>query len=181
MKNFSLIALTTLLLSADAFATTLSCKVVGTKTEVDQADLNDGETYTDLNKFLSAKSATIEVNAQKATLSLFDKNDVAITLPLSLGYHDGKYQYKDLTSVEMTPYKTKAYTQRGEIAFYNDNITLLDDSYGVHFDMIFNQAELTSKASVLHVRLWTASVGEPDDDSGKQSLWGSSNISLICK
>ena len=83
MKNFSLIALTTLLLSADAFATTLSCKVVGTKTEVDQADLNDGETYTDLNKFLSAKSAIIEVNAQKATLSLFDKTDVAITLPLS--------------------------------------------------------------------------------------------------
>lgn len=181
MKNLSLIALTTLLLSANAFAKTYSCKVIGTKTEVDQADLNDGESYPDLKKFLDAKSAAIEVNDNKATLSLFDKNDVAMTLPLSLGYHDGKYHYNDVTTVEMTPYKTKAYTQRGEIAFYNDAITLLDDSYGVHFDMIFNQAELSSNASVLHVRLWTASVGEPDDDSGKQSLWANSNISLICK
>jgi len=168
------------LLSLSAFADSYSCKVIGNKTDVDSANLNDGESYPDLKTLLGAKSAKIEVNGKKATLQLFDQSGAALALPVYQGMNGTKEKFDNETALQLSSYQTKAYTQRNESAFANDNVTVLDNSYGLHFDLIFKQDELQA-GGTLHARLWTAAVGEPDDDSGNQGLFDNSSLFLICR
>ena len=177
MKTF-VVFMTASLLSASAFAgTTLSCKATGFKTEVDQADLNDGQSYPDLKKVSLTKTVQIEVGDKSLTLQMFDGNGQAITVPV---YNHQTNQYDQISNIPMQANQRTSYTKRGEVGYSDDQASVLDDSFGSYFDFVTSAVEWQGSGKVVHARLWWAELSEPDDDTGNQSLYNNSNLYLTC-
>lgn len=156
-----------------AHAANYDCEVTSSHTEVDKSEQKDNP-Y--LVRFLAAKTATLSISKKGGTLELFDKNDKPIAVPEA----DGR-KSKDVTTIELGWYQNKNNKKRKEVAFSNDNISITDDSYGSHFAVFVKESDIESKADELSARVWSASIGEPDDDSGVQSLFDNTNLNLDCK
>lgn len=168
----------------------LACKVTSTKTEVSSADLKE-EDREDLRALLGAKSAEVTLNQRMVTLVLSDKDGKRIYLPEHYQNKETlKWAYRQVSEINLvvkkepgTESKKKKQAQKvqKDLAFANDALSVLDDSFGVHFHFYIDKSALEPKAQgTITARIWTAAVGEPDDDTGYQALFDHSVVRLSC-
>lgn len=166
-----------------ASAVEISCSKDDVKTEVEAEDRDP-----DFEDLISVETITIDVKGNKATLKLADSKGKAITLPVALG----EDKFKQESSIELKKKVATSRVKKGKKAkkgkaapqevFVNDAVSVVDDSYGSHFYLYVDEAALKAhKKNSVKARIWTASVGEPDDDTGHSNLVDNTSIKFVCE
>jgi hypothetical protein len=112
----------------------------------------------------SIKTATITFVGNQATLIAVDGRGKPVVFADRSG--------KPTTRADFTVRNDKSGPDK--IAYQANDASVADTGYGDQF-WIF----ISSKEHM--IRVWSASIGEPDDDSGKQALFDNTSVVMACR